>query len=79
VLEALAQNVEITGDRASAARSFVAAAEGSVAQVVEQLHSTRERRGITRWVVREPALDTAEQVLAASLVPRTTAKRPLAL
>lgn len=52
VLEALAQNVEITGDRASAARSFVAAAEGSVAQVVEQLHSTRERRGITRWVVQ---------------------------
>jgi hypothetical protein len=65
VLEALAQNVEITDDQASAARSFVAAAEGSVAQVVEQLHSTRERRGITRWVVREPALDTAEQVLAA--------------
>ncbi len=77
-LEALAQHVAITDDRTAAARSFAAEAEigvedllavpyvlvGSIAQVVEQLHSARERWGITRWVVREPALDAAEKVLA---------------
>ena len=38
---------------------------GTIAQIVEQLRDTRERWGITRWVVRTDALDVAEQVLVA--------------
>jgi len=38
---------------------------GTIPEIVEQLHSARDRWGITRWVVRVGALDVAEQILAA--------------
>jgi len=78
-LEALVQHVEITGDRDGAARAFADEAKvdvagvvavpyvliGSVNQVVEQLHAARERWGISRWVVREAALDAVDAVIRA--------------
>jgi len=78
-LEALVQHVELTDDRHQAARPFAAEADlavhdvlavpyvliGTIPEIVEQLHSARDRWGITRWVVRVGALDVAEQILAA--------------
>lgn len=78
-LEALVQRVELTDDREAAARPIAHELElsvedmlavpylliGTIAQIVEQLRDTRERWGITRWVVRTDALDVAEQVLVA--------------
>lgn len=78
-LEALVQHVEITDDRAGAARAFAAEAEidikgllavpyaliGSVHEVAEQVHSAREQWGISRWVVREGALDAVDAIIRA--------------
>jgi len=78
-LEALVQHVELTDDRHQAARPFAAEADlavhdvlavpyvliGTIPEIVEQLHTARDRWGITRWVVRVGALDVAEQILAA--------------
>jgi len=78
-LEALVQHVELTDDRHQAARPFAAEADlavhdvlavpyvliGTIPEIVEQMHSARDRWGITRWVVRVGALDVAEQILAA--------------
>jgi len=78
-LEALVQHVEVTDDRDQAARPFAAESDldvhdvlavpyvliGTIDQIVEQLHTARERWGITRWVVRVGALAVAEQILAA--------------
>lgn len=78
-LEVLVQHVEITEDQTGAARAFAAEAEidvddllavpyaliGSVHQVVEQVHAARERWGISRWVVREGALDAVAAIVRA--------------
>lgn len=78
-LEVLVQHVEITADQPGAARAFAAKAEidvddllavpyaliGSVHQVVEQVHAARERWGISRWVVREGALDAVTAIIRA--------------
>lgn len=77
-LEALVQSVVVTDDRRSAAADLAAEAEvalkdllavpyvwvGTTGQIVEQLHAARQRWGITRWVVRTNALDTASEVIA---------------
>lgn len=78
-LEVLVQHVEITAHQTGAARAFAAEAEidvddllavpyaliGSVHQVVEQVHAARERWGISRWVMREGALDTVATIIRA--------------
>jgi len=78
-LEALVQHVEITHDQTGSAQAFAAEAEvdvddliavpyvliGSVNQVREQVHAARERWGISRWVVREAALDAVDAVIRA--------------
>jgi probable F420-dependent oxidoreductase len=77
-LEALVQVVTVTEDREAvladlAAQVPGATAEhlartpfvlvGTVEQLAEQLTRQAEQLGITRYVVREPALDTAEHIL----------------
>ncbi len=78
-LEVLVQHVELTGDRESAARPLARETGltvddllavpyvlvGTIAQIVEQMVTARERWGITRWVVRIDAMDVAERVIAA--------------
>ena len=78
-LEVLVQHVEITADQTGAAQVFAGEAEidvddllavpyaliGSVHQVVEQVHAARERWGITRWVVREAAVDAMTAIVRA--------------
>lgn len=78
-LEVLVQHVELTGDQTGAAQAVAAEAEidvddllavpyaliGSVHQVVEQVHAGRERWGISRWVVREGALDAVDAIIRA--------------
>lgn len=77
-LEALVQHVQVTDDRHQAARPFATEADltvhdvlavpyvliGTIPEIVEQLHTARDRWGITRWVVRAAALTVAEQILA---------------
>ncbi len=77
-LEALVQEVWVTDDRRGAvevlaAESGVAVDDllavpylwvGSTQEIVEQLEAARERWGISRWVVRESALDAAGEVVA---------------
>jgi hypothetical protein len=43
---------------------------GSVAEMTQQLRLQAEHLGITRYVVREPAIDIAERILAALAEPR---------
>ncbi len=37
---------------------------GTVEEIVEQVHTARQRWGINRWVVRAGAFDTAREVIA---------------
>ncbi|HZC73577.1 MAG TPA: LLM class flavin-dependent oxidoreductase [Jatrophihabitans sp.] len=78
-VEALVQAVTLTDDRAEALADLAervpgATVEdldttpflliGTVEQMAEQLTRQAEQLGITRYVVREPAVDTAEQLIA---------------
>lgn len=76
-IDALVQHVELTDDPRSVAAPLAEriGAEvddvldvpyvwiGSVPEISDRLIQARERWGITRWTVREPALDAARQVL----------------
>jgi probable F420-dependent oxidoreductase len=78
-LEALVHRVIVTGDReataAPLAQELDTAVEdvlavpyvwiGTIREISQQLRSARERWGISRWVVRTPALDHATEILAA--------------
>jgi probable F420-dependent oxidoreductase len=77
-VEALVQRVIVTEDRAHALAELSEQLPGTtpdeldqtpflligtIAQMAEQLTRQAEQLGITRYVVREPALDAAEQIL----------------
>ncbi|HSK23199.1 MAG TPA: TIGR03621 family F420-dependent LLM class oxidoreductase [Egicoccus sp.] len=78
-LEALVQHVEVADDADAAAAAFAAEVPGlepadllgapfvwigTVEQIADRLRGHRERWGITRYVIRPPAIDTAVEVLA---------------
>lgn len=77
-LEALVQEVSLTGDRRGAVEGMAAESGvpvedllavpyvwvGRAREIAEQLEAARERWGICRWVVREGALDAARDVIA---------------
>jgi hypothetical protein len=79
VLKALVQQVIVTDDREAAAADLADELElpvadllavpylwiGSIPEIVEQLHTARARWGITRCVVRPPALNAATNILNA--------------
>jgi alkanesulfonate monooxygenase SsuD/methylene tetrahydromethanopterin reductase-like flavin-dependent oxidoreductase (luciferase family) len=79
-VEALVQVVMVTDDRARAIAELAGRVPGAtpadldttpflligtVEQMAEQLIRQAQELGITRYVIREPALETAEQLLAA--------------
>lgn len=79
-LEALVQHVEVTDDPQVTAAAFADQVPGlsaddvlgapfvwigTVEQIADRLRGHRERWGITRYVVRPPAMETAHEVLAA--------------
>ncbi|MEW1960670.1 TIGR03621 family F420-dependent LLM class oxidoreductase [Kineococcus sp. NPDC059986] len=77
-LEALVQVVTVTDDRRSAAGELAQETGsdvedllrapylwiGTLEEIVEQVHTARQRWGISRWVVRAGAFDTAREVIA---------------
>ncbi len=77
-LEALVQVVTTTEDRRSTAAELAQETGsrvedlltapylwiGTVEEIVEQVHTARQRWGINRWVVRAGAFDTAREVIA---------------
>lgn len=78
-LEALVQQVIVTEDREAAAAPLAEELDlpvehvlavpylwiGTLAEILDQLHTARDRWGITRWVVRPSALDAVTGILAA--------------
>ena len=78
-IEALVQQVSITDDREAVARSLAERLHtpvadllavpylwiGTPAEIAEQLRTARDRWGISRWVVRDSALNDLPQILAA--------------
>lgn len=78
-LEALVQQVTITDNREEAAAALADRVNtpledlrsapyvwiGTVPEIVEQIHTARQRWGITRWVVRSSALDHVAEIIAA--------------
>ena len=81
VLEALVQHVELTDDRERAAKRLARhiagltkadalatpfALIGTPAEIVDHVRAVKRRWGITRYVVRPPALDAVEAILAHS-------------
>lgn len=77
-LEALVQRVIVTDDREAAAAPLADELDtsvadllavpylwiGTISEIAQQLRSADERWGISRWVVRAPALDHATKILA---------------
>src|SRR5699024_7626642 len=77
-LDALVQHVEITDDRRFAAAALADALDadvddvlaapyvwiGTVNELADQVATARDRWGISRWTVREPAIGAARQVMA---------------
>ena len=83
-LEALVQHVELTDDRERAAKRLAKqvpgltkadalatpfALIGTPAEIVDHVRTIKRRWGITRYVVRPPALDAVEAILAQSQLP----------
>jgi probable F420-dependent oxidoreductase len=76
-LEALVQRVEVTDDREAVAAPLATEFSlpagdllavpytliGTLSQIVEQIRDAQERWGFHRWVVRLPAIETAEQII----------------